>query len=137
MEVVFFNKKTNQLSFICPIKVVVWQPQNQNKSNGHTPSSQIVLGSTLVHPNFSEAKSRTATKFGTAHVNFSVELSMSGSKYAKLIRSLGNDSGTCNFLSFSFNFVPGGIAGLLLVSFHQDLNNFSGSRPFPGNSAKI
>ena len=42
-----FYVKTNQLWFICPIKVVVRQPQNQNKSNGHTPSSQIALGAML------------------------------------------------------------------------------------------
>ena len=52
MEVAFFNKnfyvKMNQLWFICPIKVVVRQPQNQNKSIGHTPSSQIALPLAMV-----------------------------------------------------------------------------------------
>ena len=41
--------KRNQLLFICPIKVVIRQPQNQNKSNGHTPSSQIALTTTVIH----------------------------------------------------------------------------------------
>ena len=38
-----FYVKTNQLWFICPIKVVIQQQQNQNKSNGHTASSQVAL----------------------------------------------------------------------------------------------
>ena len=34
--------KIKTKNFLCPIKVVVRQRQNQNKPNGHTPSSQIL-----------------------------------------------------------------------------------------------